>query len=247
MKRTIGIIGQDGHGAKLLAQAIALRRPHVIGDIPDVTVGMGIDGCILVVSAIDGPMPQTREAILMARQFGIDSIVTFISHCDMVDDASLLDLLETEVRELMQKHQLNGKDAIIIRGSSKACIEAEKDAEKPVDELIKAIKDIKGRAPDPAFRVASRFTAQFKLLLPVDGGTNKAIWNRTRMLFMTRDSVFDGDVMLPIDRIPTLPGDAVTISFISNQPVSAFSGMGFVASLPDGDSVIGAGRVTEVI
>ncbi len=83
-----------------------------------ITGAAQMDGAILVVSAADGPMPQTREHILLARQVGVPYIVVFLNKCDMVDDAELLDLVELEVRELLSKYQFPGDDVPVIRGSA---------------------------------------------------------------------------------------------------------------------------------
>src|ERR1700750_2227053 len=83
-----------------------------------ITGAAQMDGAILVVSAADGPMPQTREHILLARQVGVPFIVVFLNKCDMVDDEELLELVEMEVRELLSKYEFPGDDAPVIRGSS---------------------------------------------------------------------------------------------------------------------------------
>src|SRR3989441_10667958 len=77
-----------------------------------------MDGAILVVSAVDGPMPQTREHILLARQVNVPAIVVFLNKCDLVDDPELLDLVELEVRELLSKYEFPGDDIPMIRGSA---------------------------------------------------------------------------------------------------------------------------------
>ncbi|MBR7512688.1 elongation factor Tu, partial [Mycobacterium tuberculosis] len=81
---------------------------------------------ILVCSAADGPMPQTREHILLARQVGVPYIVVFLNKCDMVDDAELLELVEMEVRELLSKYDFPGDDTPIIKGSAKLALEGDK-------------------------------------------------------------------------------------------------------------------------
>jgi len=85
-----------------------------------------MDGAILVCSAADGPMPQTREHILLARQVGVPYIIVFLNKCDMVDDAELLELVEMEVRELLSKYEFPGDDLPIIRGSAKLALEGDK-------------------------------------------------------------------------------------------------------------------------
>jgi len=98
-----------------------------------------MDGAILVVSAADGPMPQTREHILLARQVGVPKIVVFMNKCDMVDDPELLDLVEMEVRELLNQYKFPGDDTPIVKGSALKALEAttaDDDWAKKVVELI---------------------------------------------------------------------------------------------------------------
>src|SRR6266568_1434212 len=83
-----------------------------------ITGAAQMDGAILVVSAVDGPMPQTREHILLARQVGVPRIVVFLNKCDVVDDPELLDLVELEVRELLSKYQFDGDNAPVVRGAA---------------------------------------------------------------------------------------------------------------------------------
>src|SRR5207237_9287614 len=83
-----------------------------------ITGAAQMDGAILVVSALDSVMPQTREHVLLARQVGLNQIVVFLNKCDQVDDPEMLDLVEMEVRELLNKYQFNGDNAPIIRGSA---------------------------------------------------------------------------------------------------------------------------------
>jgi len=107
-----------------------------------ITGAAQMDGAILVVSAVDGPMPQTREHILLARQVNVPSIVVFLNKCDLVDDPELLDLVELEVRELLSKYNFPGDDTPVIRGSaSKALLAAGADdpAAKPIWDLLEAV------------------------------------------------------------------------------------------------------------
>jgi elongation factor Tu len=90
-----------------------------------ITGAAQMDGAILVVAAADGPMPQTREHILLARQVGVPRIVVFLNKVDMVDDEELLDLVELEVRELLSKYDFPGDDIPIIRGSALKALEAD--------------------------------------------------------------------------------------------------------------------------
>lgn len=108
-----------------------------------ITGAAQMDGAILVVSAYDGPMPQTREHILLARQVGVPNIVVFLNKVDLVDDAELLDLVEMEVRDLLTKYEYKGNDITVIRGSALAALEGKPDGVKSIDELLAALdKDI---------------------------------------------------------------------------------------------------------
>ncbi|HSI33657.1 MAG TPA: elongation factor Tu [Tepidisphaeraceae bacterium] len=108
-----------------------------------ITGAAQMDGAILVVSAADGPMPQTREHILLARQVGVPKIVVFLNKIDLVDDPELLELVEMEIRELLNKYQFPGDDTPIIRGSSKPALESPKDdkACEPIDKLIATLDE----------------------------------------------------------------------------------------------------------
>jgi elongation factor Tu len=107
-----------------------------------ITGAAQMDGAILVVSAADGPMPQTREHILLARQVGVPYVVVFLNKVDMVDDPELLDLVELEVRELLSMYEFPGDDTPIIRGSAlKALNEDTPEAEKSVHDLMKALDE----------------------------------------------------------------------------------------------------------
>ena len=104
-----------------------------------ITGAAQMDGAILVVSAPDGPMPQTREHILLARQVGVPAIVVFLNKTDMVSDAELLDLVEMEVRELLTKYQYPGNDVPIIRGSALKALEGDAGEEKNILALMDAV------------------------------------------------------------------------------------------------------------
>jgi elongation factor Tu len=106
-----------------------------------ITGAAQMDGAILVVSAADGPMPQTREHILLARQVGVPSIVVFLNKVDMVDDPELLDLVEMEVRELLSSYNFPGDDIPVIRGSALQALEGKPEGEAAVNELMKAVDE----------------------------------------------------------------------------------------------------------
>jgi elongation factor Tu len=106
-----------------------------------ITGAAQMDGAILVVSAADGPMPQTREHILLARQVGVPRIVVFLNKCDLVDDEELLELVELEIRELLTLYGFPGDEVPLVRGNAKAAIETPEDADsgKCITELMEAI------------------------------------------------------------------------------------------------------------
>ncbi len=127
-----------------------------------ITGAAQMDGAVLVVSATDGPMPQTREHILLARQVGVPQIVVFLNKVDMVDDPDIVDLVEEEVRELLTKYEFDGEGATIIRGSALKALEASDvndDAAKPILELAKALDE---KIPDPIREIEK------PLLMPIE-------------------------------------------------------------------------------
>src|ERR1700759_5206174 len=126
-----------------------------------ITGAAQMDGAILVVSAADGPMPQTREHILLARQVGVPAIVVFLNKCDMVDDPELLDLVELEVRELLSKYQFPGDKIPIIRGSALMALEG-KSPELGHDAILKLMEAVDANIPQPERPIDQPF------LMPVE-------------------------------------------------------------------------------
>ena len=124
-----------------------------------ITGAAQMDGAILVVAATDGVMAQTREHILLARQVGVPYIVVFMNKCDMVDDEELLDLVEMEIRELLNEYDFPGDDTPIIRGSALKALEGEKEWEDKIMELMDAVDEY---IPDPARETDKPF------LMPVE-------------------------------------------------------------------------------
>jgi elongation factor Tu len=124
-----------------------------------ITGAAQMDGAILVVAATDGPMPQTREHILLARQVGVPSMVVFMNKVDAVDDPELLDLVELEVRELLTSYGFPGDDMPIVRGSALGALNAEPEWEKTVDELMEQVDNY---IPQPERAVDKPF------LMPVE-------------------------------------------------------------------------------
>ena len=106
-----------------------------------ITGAAQMDGAVLVVAATDGPMPQTREHILLARQVGVPTLVVFLNKVDMVDDEELLDLVELEVRELLTSYEFPGDDLPVVRGSALKALEGDEEAEKGIEALMAAVDE----------------------------------------------------------------------------------------------------------
>jgi len=126
-----------------------------------ITGAAQMDGAILVCSAADGPMPQTREHILLARQVGVPAIVVFMNKVDQVDDAELLDLVEMEIRELLSKYKFPGDDIPVVKGSALAAVE-DRDATIGKDAIVKLMEEVDRYIPTPARDIDKPF------LMPVE-------------------------------------------------------------------------------
>jgi len=131
-----------------------------------ITGAAQMDGAILVVAATDGPMPQTREHILLARQVGVPAMVVFMNKVDAVDDAELLDLVELEVRELLTSYGFPGDDIPIIRGSALGALNGEAAWEKTVDELMESVDSY---IPQPAREVDKPFLMPVEDIFSISG------------------------------------------------------------------------------
>ncbi len=136
-----------------------------------ITGAAQMDGAILVVSAADGPMPQTREHILLARQVGVPAILVFLNKIDQVDDEELLELVELEVRELLSKYEFDGDNAPVIKGSALQAMECgcgKEDCDKcgPIVELVKAIDDY---VPEPKRSVDEPFLMAVEDVFSITG------------------------------------------------------------------------------
>jgi len=126
-----------------------------------------MDGAVLVVSAADGPMPQTREHILLARQVNVPAIVVFINKVDLADDPEILDLVELEVKELLTKYQFPGDKTPVIRGSAtKALADPEGEGAKPIWDLVKAMDDF---IPEPLREVDKPFLMSIEDVFSITG------------------------------------------------------------------------------
>ena len=133
-----------------------------------ITGAAQMDGAILVVSDADGPMPQTREHILLARQVGVPSIVVFLNKVDQVEDKELIDLVEEEVRDLLKKYEFPGDTTPIIRGSALKALQNPSDAEaaKPILELVKTLDEY---IPEPVRETAKPFLMPIEDVFSIEG------------------------------------------------------------------------------
>jgi elongation factor Tu len=131
-----------------------------------ITGAAQMDGGILVVSAADGPMPQTREHILLARQVGVPKLVVFLNKVDLIDDKELLELVEMEIRELLTKYQFDGDNAKIIRGSSTAALAGTPEGEKAISDLMDAIDS---EIPEPVRELDKPFLCSVEDVFSITG------------------------------------------------------------------------------
>ena len=134
-----------------------------------ITGAAQMDGAILVVAATDGPMPQTREHILLAHQVGVPNVIVFINKVDQVDDPELIDLVESEVRELLKKYKFDGDNAPVIRGSALKALEAasaDDEAAKPILELVEKLDTY---IPEPKREIDKPFLMPVEDIFSIEG------------------------------------------------------------------------------
>ena len=131
-----------------------------------ITGAAQMDGAILVVAASDGPMPQTREHILLARQVGVKYIVVYLNKCDMVDDEELIDLVEMEVRELLNEYGFDGDETPVIRGSALQALQGDAKYEESIYELMDAVDTW---IPDPAREMDKPFLMAIEDVMTISG------------------------------------------------------------------------------
>jgi len=151
-----------------------------------ITGAAQMDGAILVVSAADGPMPQTREHILLARQVGVPKIVVFLNKVDLIDDKELLDLVEMEIRELLSKYNFDGDNAKIIRGSATAALEGKPEGLKAIQELMDAIDS---EIPEPTREIDKPFLMSVEDVFSITGRGTVATGRIERGIVKLNDNV----------------------------------------------------------
>jgi elongation factor Tu len=169
-----------------------------------ITGAAQMDGAILVVSAADGPMPQTREHILLARQVGVPYIVVYMNKCDMVDDPELLDLVELEVRELLKKYEFPGDDIPVVRGSAKQAMDGGGKDAKANESILKLMDSVDSYIPTPQRDVEKPFQMAVEDVFSISGrgtvGTGRVERGKVKVgekveivgLRPTRESVVTG-------------------------------------------------------
>jgi len=151
-----------------------------------ITGAAQMDGAILVVSAADGPMPQTREHILLARQVGVPKIVVWLNKVDLIDDPELLDLVEMEIRELLSKYQFDGDNAVIVRGSATAALDNKPEGNAAITALMTAID---AEIPEPVRETDQPFLMSVEDVFSITGRGTVATGKIERGIVKVTDTV----------------------------------------------------------
>ncbi len=176
-----------------------------------ITGAAQMDGAILVVSAVDGPMPQTKEHILLARQVGVPKIVVFLNKCELVDDKEMIDLVESEVRELLNKYEFPGDEVPVIRGSALKALKAtslDDEATKPIFELTDALDTY---FPDPVRPVDQPFLMAIEDVFSIEGRGTVATGR------IERGIVKPGEEVELVGIKPTVKTTAVSIEMFNKM------------------------------
>ena len=134
-----------------------------------ITGAAQMDGAVLVVSATDGPMPQTREHILLARQVGVPAIIVFLNKVDMVDDKELIDLVETEIRELLTKYEYPGDKIPVIRGSATKALEAKAAGDEWAKPVLELVRQLDAYIPEPVREIDKPFLMPVEDVFSIEG------------------------------------------------------------------------------
>jgi elongation factor Tu len=206
-----------------------------------ITGAAQMDGAILVVSAADGPMPQTREHILLARQVGVPYIVVFMNKCDMVDDPELLDLVELEIRELLKKYEFPGDDIPVIRGSAKVAMDAKGKDAKANEAILALMEAVDSYIPTPERPVDKPFLMPVEDVFSISGrgtvGTGRVergkgkVGDKVEIVGIrdTRDTVITGVEMFRKQMDECMAGDNVGLLLRGIEKEDLERGMCIVA------------------
>ena len=236
-----------------------------------ITGAAQMDGAILVVAATDGVMAQTREHILLSRQVGVPYIVVFMNKCDMVDDPELLELVDMEIRELLNEYEFPGDDTPIIQGSALKALE---DPQGPWGDKIMELMEMFRKLLDEAqagdnigallrgvqrteiergqclckpgsVHCHHKFTAQVYVLTKDEGGRHTPFFNNYRPQFYFRTTDVTGVCELPEGTEMCMPGDNVEMTVELIHPVAMEQGLRF--AIREGGRTVGSGRVVSII
>ena len=214
-----------------------------------ITGAAQMDGAILVVSAADGPMPQTREHILLSRQVGVPYIVVFMNKCDMVDDMEMLELVEMGIRDQLYQCGFVGSDIPFIYGSALKALE-DPDGEwgDKIMELMDAVdKYIPDSQPemDQASSIHTKFTAEVYMLDINEGGRDTGYFDGDRLQFYFKTTDVTGEIQLPIEIDMAMPGETLDITIELIQPIKITEEEPFI--IRDDECTVGLGRVATII
>src|SRR5436190_571058 len=227
-----------------------------------ITGAAQMDGAILVVAANDGPMPQTREHVLLARQVNVPFLVVYMNKVDMVDDPEILDLVELEVRELLKKYQFPGDDVPVVRGSALQANEKPEDpkAAESIWKLMEAVDSYIPTPPRPvdkpdvergqvlakpgSIKPHKKFKAEIYVLTKEEGGRHTPFFNGYRPQFYFRTTDVTGVCTMPAGVEMVMPGDNVTMAIELIMPIAMEKELRF--AIREGGRTVGAGVVTEI-
>src|SRR2546425_721058 len=211
-----------------------------------ITGAAQMDGAILVVAANDGPMPQTREHVLLARQVNVPFLVVFMNKVDMVDDPEILDLVELEVRELLKKYQFPGDDVPVVRGSALQANEKPEDA-KAAGPIWKLMAAVDSYIPTPPRPVDKAFLMPIEDIFSITGRGTVVAWrvggDRASVGWGGTDG--RGGGAWPSGGGGVVPGDNVGMAIELIGPIARERGLRF--AIRGGGRTVGAGVVTEIV
>ena len=212
-----------------------------------ITGAAQMDGAILVVSAADGPMPQTREHILLARQVGVPYIIVFLNKADMVDDDELLELVEVEVRDLLSEYDFPGDDIPFITGSALKALEGDAEQKQKILELAEALDTY---IPEPVRELDKPFLMPVEDVFSITGRGTVATGRVEQGVIKTGETVeivgihdTSSTVVTGVEMV--MPGDNVQMEIELIQPIAMDQGLRF--AIREGGRTVGSGVVTEII
>src|SRR6267378_1410151 len=224
-----------------------------------ITGAAQMDGGILVVAATDGPMPQTREHVLLARQVGVPYLVVALNKVDAVDDPELLELVELEVRELLKSYKFPGDDVPVVQVSALGALNGEAKWEKQLDEglagdnaglLLRGIakEDVERGmvlAKTGSITPHTKFKAEVYILTKEEGGRHTPFFKGYRPQFYLRTTDVTGVAELPAGTEMVMPGDNVSLVIELITPVAMEKGLRF--AIREGGHTVGAGTISEIV